>query len=102
MLATQDRAGGGLFEPFVLARRQTPMTASELNAALEELLGKKYTLRQAANALNCDVNSLFDWLSGESEIPASVISTVELAKDCPPHKRIAAWHLPWLINAEKE
>lgn len=78
------------------------MTASELSAALEELLGKKYVLRQAANALNCDVNSLFDWLTGESAIPASVISTVELAKACPRHKRIAAWHLPWLINAEKE
>ncbi len=78
------------------------MTPSELNAALEELLGKKYTLRQAANALRCDVNALFDWLSGESAIPASVMSAVELAKACPPHKRIAAWHLPWLINAEKE
>jgi len=78
------------------------MTASELNAALEELLGQKYTLLQAANALSSDVNSLNDWLSGESEVPASVISAVELAKACPPHKRIAAWHLPWLINAEKE
>ena len=78
------------------------MTGSELNAALEELLGKKYTLLQAANALICDVNSLSGWLSGESEIPASVISAVELAKACPRHKRIAAWHLPWLINAEKE
>ena len=78
------------------------MTASELSAALEELLGKNYTLSQAANALSSDVNSLYNWLTGESEIPASVISAVELAKACPPHKRIAAWHLPWLINAEKE
>jgi hypothetical protein len=74
------------------------MTSSELNAALEELLGKEHTLKHAAIALRCDEHSLNSWLTGESQIPGPVISALELVLACPPHKRPAAWSLTWLID----
>ncbi len=74
------------------------MTASELRAALEELLGKEHTLKHAAIALRCDESDLCDWISGKSQIPGPVISALELVLACPPDKRPAAWSLTWLID----
>ena len=98
MLATQDCDGGGAFEPFVLAQRKTPMTSSKLLKILELLLGKEHTLKHAAIALRCDEQDLNSWLAGESQIPGPVISALELALDCPQHKRPAVWSLKWLID----
>ena len=74
------------------------MTSSELRKTLEQLLGKKHTLKHAAIALRCDESALNDWLAGKSKIPGPVISALELAMECPPHKRPAVWSLTWLID----
>ena len=98
MLATQDRIGRGSFEPFVLAQRKTPKTPSKLRETLEELLGKEHTVKHAAIALRCDEQALNGWLAGASQVPGPVISALELALDCPHHRRPAVWSLKWLID----
>ncbi len=97
-MATQDRIGRGTFEPFVLAQRKTPMTPSELRETLEELLGKEHTVKHAAIALRCNEQALNGWLAGASQVPGPVISALELAMDCPQHRRPAVWSLKWLIG----
>ena len=74
------------------------MTPTKLRKTLEELLGKKYTLKHAAFALRCDEHALDDWLAGKSKIPAPVISVLELVAASPPDKRQAVWSLRWLID----
>ena len=74
------------------------MTPTELRKTLEDLLGKEHTLKHAAVALRCDESDLCDWISGKSQIPGPVISALELALDCPQHKRPAVWSLIWLID----